>query len=655
MENPPILNEDSVMYNGDTTKNSGELDLVDNEVPEYLAQVDGAKEALARYTLPLSKADKVVVMQGWNKVLAFRTAFSEALLNHWRLLVAERYAHHATDRDHRGKSTRIPSAIALIEANEDPIAVALGVRLPQAENLLVELLDGAVRSLCPHTQIVQREAYRPISDDIYLQIHKDGDLTTECETVDDYLHLLARCGVHPLYWVDFCESFAWALGTHTPYAQDDDHEDLDRGTDSAYRKAVAQLVALPGIAAYGNLKSLAHNELYKFHVKRFWRRHDETARLGVGETFYRTLLTKYPQLMDYFARTDMDVLAAHLMMTIDLLVKSVDDLGNPVGALRKGLNQLGRLHCRLTIPTCHYMLVGGTLLEVLRPLFELEEKMTANESKPVKADQLFGAFLRLYKEVMSLVYAPMLMQEKLVAEAKSFYRQIQEEFLWSDFTYDKRIMDVEEEISLTGTYTQTSEELEMGARLAWRNSAKCIGRISWNTLQVRDCRHISNPLDMCKEAEEHLKIATAGTNIQSVMTVFANKKPMEALGTRFWSAQLVRYAGYKQDDGSVLGDPANTELTEYLMERNYWDPPENKTAFDVLPLVVKSPGSDVPFVYQLPSEFVFEVNIEHPSKPEITALGLKWTTVPAISNFKMTLGGITYQDIPFNGWSVPSF
>lgn len=31
---------------------------------------------------------------------------------------------------------------------------------------------------------------------------------------------------------------------------------------------------------------------------------------------------------------------------------------------------------------------------------------------------------------------------------------------------------------------------------------------------------------------------------------------------RIWNSQLVRYAGYRQQDGSVRGDPANVEITE---------------------------------------------------------------------------------------------
>ena len=31
---------------------------------------------------------------------------------------------------------------------------------------------------------------------------------------------------------------------------------------------------------------------------------------------------------------------------------------------------------------------------------------------------------------------------------------------------------------------------------------------------------------------------------------------------RVWNSQLVRYAGYKQADGTIIGDPANVEFTE---------------------------------------------------------------------------------------------
>lgn len=48
---------------------------------------------------------------------------------------------------------------------------------------------------------------------------------------------------------------------------------------------------------------------------------------------------------------------------------------------------------------------------------------------------------------------------------------------------------------------------------------------------------------------------------RSAITIF----PQRTYGKhdfRVWNSQLIRYAGYKQPDGSVLGDPASLELTE---------------------------------------------------------------------------------------------
>lgn len=35
---------------------------------------------------------------------------------------------------------------------------------------------------------------------------------------------------------------------------------------------------------------------------------------------------------------------------------------------------------------------------------------------------------------------------------------------------------------------------------------------------------------------------------------------------RVWNSQLIRYAGYKQPDGQITGDPANVEFTEVRKE-----------------------------------------------------------------------------------------
>jgi len=47
-----------------------------------------------------------------------------------------------------------------------------------------------------------------------------------------------------------------------------------------------------------------------------------------------------------------------------------------------------------------------------------------------------------------------------------------------------RIKDVMESIENTGTYQLTEPELSFGAKLAWRNASRCIGRKQWLNLKV---------------------------------------------------------------------------------------------------------------------------------------------------------------------------
>ena len=609
----------------------------------YKDLVSKARWRLRNNEMPLSQAGVVMAMQGWNKVLAFKTAFSEALLIRWRLLIAQSLA---ADERYAGRHL-----MGILEAHEDPLASCLGVRIRDTEELLMRLLDSGFRSLCPGLQTVQREAYRPMEDDKVIEQVKGEIGSLECNTTRDVMKLFARRGVLPDYWVRFVDAFLWCMKTHVPYAREDDEEELEKA-DNSYAKAVTQTVAVPCIEAYAGLQDFLRTDLFVIGVKRFWNRVPDHERAGFGEVFYESLLEKNPDLMDYFSRSDLDSLAVHLMATINFLVESMDKIGSSQNSFRSAVDYLGEYHRRNQVPTYTYALIGGHLLDSLAPLFKAEEDLTKCQEFPVSAALLHKAWATLYTEVASLMHYPMLLQERMINEARKFYETIGKELGWSCSKLTRRMLDVEQEIKATESYTQTSEELQTGARLAWRNSAKCIGRISWQALQVRDLRHVSTPEEIFKEVEEHLRLATAGTNIQSIMSVFALKKPKDVWGTRFWSSQYVRYACYKDEDGKTMGDPANLELTEYLVKNKRWEPPNPRTPFDVLPLVLKVPGISQPFVHQLPDEVVFELPIEHPTKREITALGYKWTTVPAISNFKMNLGGIVYQNIPFNGWFV---
>ncbi len=209
-----------------------------------------------------------------------------------------------------------------------------------------------------------------------------------------------------------------------------------------------------------------------------------------------------------------------------------------------------------------------------------------------------------------------------------------------------RLRQIQSEIEARGYYEQTYSELAYGAKLAWRNSTRCIGRLHWSSLHVRDMRHLTTAEDVFTALIEHIQIATNGGKIRPLMTVFAPQLPGQP-GIRIWNSQLMRYAGYLQADGSILGDPLQVELTTMLLKMG-WKGGAG-TAFDLLPLVIQMPYKPLR-LFEIPLEVVLEVPISHPHHPGFDTLGLKWYAVPIISDMRLEIGGISYTTAPFNGW-----
>ncbi|MFD7443704.1 nitric oxide synthase oxygenase [Streptomyces sp. NPDC059909] len=210
-----------------------------------------------------------------------------------------------------------------------------------------------------------------------------------------------------------------------------------------------------------------------------------------------------------------------------------------------------------------------------------------------------------------------------------------------------RIAAVNAEIDATGTYRHTAAELAHGARVAWRNSNRCIGRLYWRSLRVRDRRDVRDADTMAVEAVAHLREATNGGRIRPVITIFAPDAPGRP-GPRIWNEQLLRYAGYADRyGGGVTGDPRNVGITAYA-QRLGW-PGGPGTPFDVLPLVVQG-SDDKPRWFALPDDAVLEVPLRHPDDDWAAALGLRWHAVPAIANMCLEIGGVCYPAAPFNGW-----
>ena len=116
---------------------------------------------------------------------------------------------------------------------------------------------------------------------------------------------------------------------------------------------------------------------------------------------------------------------------------------------------------------------------------------------------------------------------------------------------DDRMRQIRREIASTGTYRHTEAELTFAAQVAWRNSSRCIGRLYWRSLRVRDRRHVSSAADIAAESVAHLRAATNGGRIRPLITVFAPDAPGRP-GPRILGSQLVRYAGY--EDASAPSD-----------------------------------------------------------------------------------------------------
>ncbi|KYN23479.1 PREDICTED: nitric oxide synthase, salivary gland [Trachymyrmex cornetzi] len=208
-----------------------------------------------------------------------------------------------------------------------------------------------------------------------------------------------------------------------------------------------------------------------------------------------------------------------------------------------------------------------------------------------------------------------------------------------------RLESVQREVISTGTYQLTETELVFGAKLAWRNAARCIGRIQWSKLQVFDCRYVTTTSGMFEALCNHIKYSTNKGNIRSAITIFPQRTDGKH-DYRVWNNQLINYAGYKNSDNIILGDPANVEFTEVCMKLGWKGA---RTRFDILPLVLSANGHD-PDYFDIPSDLVLEVPLSHPTHDWFEKLSLKWFAVPAVSGMVFDCGGLVFTAAPFNGW-----
>ena len=113
--------------------------------------------------------------------------------------------------------------------------------------------------------------------------------------------------------------------------------------------------------------------------------------------------------------------------------------------------------------------------------------------------------------------------------------------------FEQRWKNIQNSIRQIGTYFHTSEELNFGAKVAWRNSNRCVGRLYWKSLEVRDMRHLNDEASVTLALLQHLEQGTKDGKIQPLVTVFRQKMQQEQYGMRIISPQLIQYAGYEND------------------------------------------------------------------------------------------------------------
>ncbi|CAJ1959815.1 unnamed protein product [Cylindrotheca closterium] len=213
---------------------------------------------------------------------------------------------------------------------------------------------------------------------------------------------------------------------------------------------------------------------------------------------------------------------------------------------------------------------------------------------------------------------------------------------------EERLEEIKRSIVEAGSYTQTYDELQYGCRLAWRNCGQFIMRSAYASLTVNDCRQAKTADDCFNQCVKHLKEVFDGGSESPVISVFQPKQDNEFAPVRIWNRDLLGYAAYKRDDGSIMGDSSNLDFTVLCMKFG-WIPPEEKSDFDILPLLISDAarGHDNPKVFVLPPEAIHEVEFDHPDFDLFRNLNLRWHAQASDASMAIDIGGLLYQTAPF--------
>ena len=157
-----------------------------------------------------------------------------------------------------------------------------------------------------------------------------------------------------------------------------------------------------------------------------------------------------------------------LLSRIDAIIQTPELMFVPNSPVRNLLDKMSIKWSKLGMSVDSLALLGRGILDTIVPLF-------ANHGE-YNVHKMEVACAHLIKESFQILLHPTLIYQNLRLEATEFYKDVASELNWSSEWLKKRMFEVYMEIATTGQYTHAAEEIEVGARLAWRNTAKCIGR-----------------------------------------------------------------------------------------------------------------------------------------------------------------------------------
>ena len=416
---------DSFTENSLASENTNAIEYDDDAVfRAFQQEAEAAFEALAEFAIPLSDKDKVLVSEAWNRFLSAPEVFLEAVALRW----------------------------LWVTQPEGNLQRALDTRVHDLRELLLGVLDLAVRSLNPDLQEIHHEAYRAV--------HPDA--RRECQSLTEYLRLFSELGVRPLWWVELIEVVRWASAIYFSSKREVETEDLDNGqTASALKRFIAVQVAQPAIrdalemrvgykaAVFGEAGLLGH-----------WRERfgTDAERATLGQKFYRLLFDRHPGPLDYFKTADMDRLSLHVIQSVELVLTGARDIGEFEFNSRNALRCLAHIHRELLIPTWTYPLIGLVMVD----LVGFEDRGAISKAA------MIDAFTRVYGYVVRMMTHPMIREERLIREAETWFDLLAKEWRWSPEKLQQRMLEVKLEVSATGMYTHTSEELQTARR--WRGA-----------------------------------------------------------------------------------------------------------------------------------------------------------------------------------------